>query len=214
MKKTPCSLGQYVLRNVEQTRGMEGYGYYAELWKGKKFIGTLEDYGDGGGVNPRLDYKMTAEEKQAISEELLKDMRDFLEITNTSPKSLAASYWLKSPSDAMEGFGETLLELTELVKVSKKLDKKANGGAYVILQTGLHWLLSNDEGIYSTEMAGFVLGSIPKSEYDKVIKMQLQSQLPKGTKITMLKYIEKPIKWSLSFKDYASMLDKAREFNK
>lgn len=31
MKKTPCSIGTYVLKNVEQTRGMEGYGYFAEL---------------------------------------------------------------------------------------------------------------------------------------------------------------------------------------
>lgn len=31
MKKTPCSLGQYVLKNVEKTRGYEGYGYYGSF---------------------------------------------------------------------------------------------------------------------------------------------------------------------------------------
>ena len=43
--------------------------------------------------------------------------------------------------------------------------------------------------------------------------MTLQSQLKKGIPITLLKYVEKPMKWSLSFKDYAAMLNNAREFN-
>ena len=53
---------------------------------------------------------MSDEQRKLVEEELLKDMQEFLSITNASPKSLASHYWSNTPYSAMEGFGEILLE--------------------------------------------------------------------------------------------------------
>jgi len=189
---------------------MEGYGFVAELWKGKKQIGYLEDYGDGGGVNANIKTGIPAEEREALANEVLADARELLDTCKAPESSLARKYWANTPYGAMECFGELLLELTELVKIAKKLDKNC-GGPFAVIQTGYHWLDPIADSISHTQMMGFCLGDIPKKHYMMMTKNTMAKQAS-DLNISMLKFVEKPIKWSLSFKEYASMLETAREY--
>ncbi len=214
MKKTPCSLGQYVLKDIEKTRGMEGYGFVADLWKGTKHIGSLEDYGDGGGVIARLKMEATREQKAALEQEVYNDMLMLLNICNVPEDSLARRCWGQSAVGAMEGFGELLLELTELVKMAKNTEKKSNGKPYVVMQTGVHWFEPMSNTVAPTGYIGFCLGDTTKKDYMGVTRATLGMQRGKKYHLVMLKYVENSIKWSLSFKDYAQMVETAKDYNK
>lgn len=47
-------LGGYRAAAIKETRGMEGHGFYATLFKDGKALGEIADYADGGPVNMHL----------------------------------------------------------------------------------------------------------------------------------------------------------------
>lgn len=222
MKKTPCSIGTYVLKEVEFLSGREGGGYSAELWKGKKHIGDLEDWGDGGGVNPSYARTLSQEERAEVERTLIEDMRALQKLCKCVSTSLAAK-WDYNGYSAMEGFGELLLELTDLVKMAKSTRKKHGDAVdFAVFSTGSHWFRpSVDFG---------------RSEYSLVMKdikdtkartMVLKSAVAKNLTykreektvpriLNLVRYIPSTSKctWSMSFEEYAKMLIEADNVNK
>lgn len=212
MKKTPCSIGGYILKNVENTRGHEGYGFIAELWKGKKFIGTLEDYGDGGGVNSRLSPELSDEDRELTAKEVHADMIKLLELSEASDNSLARGNWDITAYGTMVGFAELLLELTELTKFAKKFGKEQEGKPHAIIQIGSSWFEPLGWNFDKTKYMGVGLKYAQPEDYISITQQAIKNYNDKPNAV-LLRFIEGPVKWDLSLEDYAGFIKKARECN-
>lgn len=67
-------LGGYRAVGIKETRGSEGHGFYATLFKDGKALGEIADYADGGPVN----YHLSKEDETALiafSKEKYPDMK-------------------------------------------------------------------------------------------------------------------------------------------
>ena len=213
MKKTPCSIGGYILRNVKKMNGHEGEGFTAELWKDKQFIGFLEDYGDGGDVSVNLNPKLTNEEKSSIKKDVHLDMLKLLYIVKASGTSLAKECWSSSPKKAMVGFGELLLELSELTKMAKKFEKKNEGKPYAIIQAGCSWFEPMSPQFEKTRYIALELRNTTPQTYIHTIKDAL-SRKNEEVNAAFLRFVnEGSAKWDLSFYDYAQLVELAKDFN-
>jgi thymidylate synthase len=61
MSITVKDFGDYSVKNVKSFQGMEGYGFNANLYRGKKKIASVIDSGDGGQVMVYWDDRKTEE---------------------------------------------------------------------------------------------------------------------------------------------------------
>lgn len=135
-------------------------------------------------------------------------MKELLSLCNI-PKNCLAKDWVNTPYGAMEGFGELLIELSDLVGQSKLAEKKSNGNPFVVFQTGDHWFTPMSRDYRPTNYYSLQLSISPKKDYDKIVKTAIQKQLPNDT-IVLLKYITEKFTWSLSIKEYALLMENAK----
>lgn len=213
MKKTPCSIGGYVLRNVKKINSHECKSFTAELWKDKKFIGFIEDYGDGEDLGANFDPKLTSEEKSLIKKEVHLDMLNLLDVVKASDTSLAKGCWSSSPDEAMVGFGELLLELSEFVKMAKKFENKCEGKPYVIIQSGNSWFEPMSPQFEKTRYITFELRNTTPQTYIHTTKDNLSRKNIEVNAVFLRFVSEGTTKWDLSFYDYAQLVEVAKDFN-
>ena len=64
--------GDYSVKSVKSFEGMEGYGFNANLFRGKKKVASAIDSGDGGEVNIRWLDRQDNTEENLLKEHLAK----------------------------------------------------------------------------------------------------------------------------------------------
>lgn len=197
------SIGGYRLKNIKTLRGHEGLGFVADLYKGVNLIAHLADYGDGSGVVATRSKEYDAE--SGYFGVILKDMQELLSKFKNKGTGALCETFLHSPYTAAEGFGELLLELSELENASKKLSKKTQEGLYyAVAMTGNSWFknkISNYENhtlSISTDVCDLDLATT-------IALSTLKKRVEKYGEVVALAVLTGDFHWDLTFEDYAEL---------
>lgn len=219
MIKLPCSIGQYTLRDIHFMSGREGSGYRANIAKGTKVYGVIEDWGGGGGPNARIFPFEDASVRQQLKEIAQNSVADFLTIYSEiggNSSSLMSGGPNTNEYEAMCNMGELLIELSEMVRKGKAVKKANPLSDIVVFSTGTGWIsdrLFEKGTLYSVPLP-------PGSEdtqlkaLKKMVGTQLKSQ-GLSTYVNKLRILkaDSSATWSLSISEYAAMYKKAEKFN-
>ena len=209
LKKSPVSIGGYILKNIEPIRGREGYGYLAELWKGETRFGFLEDYGDGAGTNFCF---YSVEDRELKLSILLKDMTYLQEISHITPNALGR-HWVNTGYAAAIGFGELLLELTDTYYTFKNVrSKEKYDDSVAIVSACNHWFRdykTRDEYVITVKLKDIPLSKREAFTYNACKNLDVLSE-----DIMMCVYQDsKTGLWHFTLEGYARLLENADAIN-